>query len=115
MSCFYFINLLHCYVFKNTRILIKYVNLASIAAFVAINELKPDILLSAGTAGGFRRKGAQIGDPFISTFHKHHDRRIAIPGFQEYGIGSRAAFPCKNLIEVLFFQLFLELLMFLQI
>ena len=40
-----------------------------------------DLVINAGTAGGFSRKGAAIGDAFISTGIKHHDRRIAIPGF----------------------------------
>ena len=33
-----------------------------------------------GTAGGFKRKGAAIGDAFISTQIANHDRRIPIPG-----------------------------------
>eukprot|EP01038_Epipyxis_sp_PR26KG_P005867 gene5867-8091_t len=77
---------------------------ASISAFIAISELQPDLLLSTGTAGGFKRKGAEIGDPFVSTFHVHHDRRIPIPGFTEYGIGLRPAHPCKNLINTLGFK-----------
>ena len=33
-----------------------------------------------GTAGGFKRKGAAIGDAFISSQVANHDRRIPIPG-----------------------------------
>ena len=33
-----------------------------------------------GTAGGFKRKGAAIGDAFISSQIANHDRRIPIPG-----------------------------------
>ncbi len=44
-------------------------------------------LLNAGTCGGFQRKTAQIGDVFLTTAVAHHDRRIPIPQFEEYGIG----------------------------
>jgi len=41
-------------------------------------------LINAGTCGGFRRKGAAIGDVFLTTAVANHDRRIAIPGFTSY-------------------------------
>lgn len=44
-------------------------------------------------------KGACIGDPFIGTSFKNHDRRIAIPGFTEYGIGECKSHPCPNMIK----------------
>lgn len=74
---------------------------AALAAFAAINELKPQLVINAGTAGGFRSVGAAIGDAFISTHFKHHDRRIAIPGFDEYGRGNHEAHDCARLIEKL--------------
>lgn len=74
--------------------------LATLAAFVAINEFKPDLLLNAGTCGGFKRVGASIGDAFISTSFKNHDRRIQIPGFVEYGRGTINSLPTPNLIKV---------------
>jgi 5'-methylthioadenosine nucleosidase len=46
-----------------------------------------DLVLNAGTCGGFSRKGAQIGDVFLTTGVANHDRRIPIPGFDAYGIG----------------------------
>lgn len=73
---------------------------ASLATFLAINQIKPELVINAGTAGGFRRKGAAIGDAFISTVIKNHDRRIPIPGFTEYGIGSYESIDCSNLIKV---------------
>jgi len=72
---------------------------ASIATFVAVNDLRPDILISAGTAGGFKREGAVIGDCFIGSHFVHHDRRIPIPGFDAYGIGARDGILCPNLIK----------------
>jgi hypothetical protein len=73
---------------------------AAISATIAINELKPSIVISAGTSGGFKRAGAQIGDAFISTSCVHHDRRIPIPGFTEYGKGGHTSFPVPSLIQV---------------
>jgi hypothetical protein len=34
---------------------------------------------AAGTAGGFRSRGASIADVFVSTSMVNHDRRIPIP------------------------------------
>jgi 5'-methylthioadenosine nucleosidase len=77
---------------------------AAISAFVAINEFSPDLVINAGTAGGFKRCGGNIGDSYIGTHFKHHDRRIPIPGFIEYGVGNHKAFSCKNLIDALNFK-----------
>lgn len=60
------------------------------------------MLLSAGTAGGFKRIGAVIGDCFVGTTFVHHDRRFAIPGFDAYGVGQRHGPACLNLIKVCF-------------
>jgi hypothetical protein len=74
--------------------------IGALTAFYAIHETNPDIVINAGTAGGFKRVGASIGDAFITTSCSHHDRRIPIPGFTEYGKGDHASIPCKNLVEV---------------
>lgn len=61
---------------------------AALATYLALAKLQSvDILINAGTAGGFKRKGAAIGDVFLTTAAANHDRRIAIPGFTSYGIG----------------------------
>jgi nucleoside phosphorylase len=73
---------------------------ATLSTFLAINQLKPDLVISAGTAGGFRRKGASIGDVFVSTKVAFHDRRIPIPGFTEYGIGDYASLAVPQLVKV---------------
>mmetsp|Transcript_24058 Transcript_24058/g.34462 ORF Transcript_24058/g.34462 Transcript_24058/m.34462 type:complete len:250 (+) Transcript_24058:24-773(+) len=74
---------------------------ATVSAMAAIAELKPCLIINAGTAGGFKSKGATIGDAFISTKCANHDRRIPIPGFTEYGIGFQDSTPCPKLIEAL--------------
>ena len=63
---------------------------ASINAFVVINNYKPDLIINCGTAGGFSKKNAKIGDVFIADKKVcFHDRRIPIPGgYEEYGLGN---------------------------
>jgi 5'-methylthioadenosine nucleosidase len=74
---------------------------AALTTFLAINQLQPDLVINAGTCGGFKAKGSAICDAYISTHTKNHDRRIPIPGFDTYGIGSVASFPCPNLVASL--------------
>lgn len=73
---------------------------AALAAFYAIHETQPDLVINAGTAGGFKRVGAEIGDAFISTVCAHHDRRIVIPEFVPYGKGTHPSVATKNLVQV---------------
>nr|GMD11021.1 5'-methylthioadenosine/S-adenosylhomocysteine nucleosidase 2-like [Ipomoea batatas] len=54
-----------------------------------------------GTAGGFKAKGASIGDVFVASHAAFHDRRIPIPVFDLYGVGLRQAFPTPNLLKEL--------------
>ena len=58
-----------------------------------------DLVINAGTCGGFKRKGAEIGDVFLTEASANHDRRIPIPGFTEYGIGTIASTSILNLAE----------------
>lgn len=60
---------------------------AALTTYLAIQAFKPDLVISTGTAGGFRSCGAAIADVFVSTATVNHDRRIPIPGFDVYGIG----------------------------
>lgn len=61
---------------------------AAMATYLALSKaVDADILINAGTCGGFKRKGAAIGDVFLTTGVAHHDRRIPIPAFTPYGIG----------------------------
>lgn len=55
------------------------------------------LLINAGTCGGFKRKGAGIGDVFLTTAVANHDRRIPIPDFVPYGIGRIASTSVENL------------------
>ena len=77
---------------------------AAVATFLMITELKPSIVINAGTAGGFKSKGAAIGDAFVATMCRHHDRRITIPGWDDYARGHHEMRKVPNLIKALGFK-----------
>lgn len=74
---------------------------AALMAYLALQAFKPDVIISAGTAGGFSSRGAKIADVYVSTATVNHDRRIPIPGFDVYGIGHHDALPTPVLRETL--------------
>lgn len=74
---------------------------ASLATYLACQALNPDLIISTGTAGGFKARGAGIGDVFISTGKMHHDRRIPLPGFDKQGLGYVDSTPTPNLRQQL--------------
>lgn len=71
---------------------------ATLAAYLAIHHIHPDIIINTGTAGGFKDKGLEIGDVVLAHGKAwFHDRRIPIPKFDEYGLG---AFPLNNFTKI---------------
>jgi len=72
--------------------------LAAVSAYAAIERFNPDMVINAGTAGGFKRAGLEIGEAVISRDSlKFHDRRIPLAGFDAYGIGS---YPCADMAQM---------------
>lgn len=74
---------------------------ASLVTYASIQALKPDLIINAGTAGGFKARGASIGDVFLISDVAFHDRRIPIPVFDLYGVGQRQSFSTPNLLREL--------------
>ncbi|XP_022136315.1 5'-methylthioadenosine/S-adenosylhomocysteine nucleosidase 1 [Momordica charantia] len=74
---------------------------ASLVTYASIQALKPDLIINAGTAGGFKAKGASIGDVFLVSECAFHDRRIPIPVFDLYGVGLKQALSTPNLLKEL--------------
>lgn len=71
---------------------------AVLNTYAVIERFHPDIVISAGTAGGWRRSGGEIGDVYVSDRHVvHHDRRIDLAGFSEYGIGRHPVVSLRNM------------------
>jgi 5'-methylthioadenosine nucleosidase len=70
-------------------------NVGTIAAatitMMALQKEIPDVYINAGTAGGFQRNGAMIGDIYVVSSFTFHDRRIPIPGYDTYGIGHQSS------------------------
>ncbi|OGO91347.1 MAG: hypothetical protein A3F41_00475 [Coxiella sp. RIFCSPHIGHO2_12_FULL_44_14] len=65
---------------------------ATLAAHETIRILKPDTIISAGTAGGYANRGAAIGDIYIGAKKfSFHDRRIPIEKYEDY---CRGNYPC---------------------
>lgn len=75
---------------------------ATLMAYVAIEHLKPDLIVSAGTAGGFARQGANIGTVYLSNDRfVYHDRRVPLPGFDDSGIGHYPAMDVSKMASQL--------------
>ncbi|XP_004500745.1 5'-methylthioadenosine/S-adenosylhomocysteine nucleosidase [Cicer arietinum] len=74
---------------------------SALVTYAAIQALQPDLIINAGTAGGFKARGASVGDIFIVSDCAFHDRRIPIPVFDLYGVGLRKAFETPNLLKEL--------------
>lgn len=74
---------------------------ASLVAYASIQALQPDLIISAGTAGGFKEKGASIGDVYLASEVAFHDRRIPIPIIDLYGVGRRQALSTPNILKQL--------------
>lgn len=61
---------------------------ATLQAYAAITHLEPDLVINAGTAGGFANRGAQIGTVYLSAKAcVFHDRHVPIQGFAESAVG----------------------------
>lgn len=74
-------------------------NAATLTTYLAIDAFTPDVVISAGTAGGFASRGATIASIFVSTACVNHDRRIPLPGFAEFGPGKIDTHKCGTLAE----------------
>lgn len=73
---------------------------AALTTHVALNlpdQPRPDLVLSVGTAGGWRRTGAAVGDTYLAwPRFVCHDRRIALPEFDAFGEGNLAAADLRS-------------------
>ncbi len=60
------------------------------------------------------RDSLLVGDVYLATAFKNHDRRIPIPGFDVYGVGATDAAACPNMRAALGFKAGLPLYHILQ-
>ena len=62
---------------------------ATLSTYLGVKTFTPDLVISAGTAGGFKTQ-ARIGDVYVSADSvRYFDRRVSItdPDYQDYAIG----------------------------
>ncbi|MEO0476416.1 MAG: 5'-methylthioadenosine nucleosidase [Planctomycetota bacterium] len=61
---------------------------AAVATQIVLDKLKPDLLINAGTCGGFIKRGGAIGKVYLTggPFY-FHDRRIPLVPFEKYADG----------------------------
>ena len=77
-------------------------NAATLTAYLLCRRFKPDLLVNAGTCGGFHQRGAQVGDVYLGCgAYLFHDRQIPLAQFEGYGVGRIPALPAGTLCEVL--------------
>lgn len=75
---------------------------AALTTWATALHTAPELIVSIGAAGGWASRGAEIGDLFISDGPVvYHDRRIAMPRFDDYGIGFYPSLPARRLASVL--------------
>ena len=73
---------------------------ATLMAYEAVCKLKPDLMVSAGTAGGFASRGAKIGTVYLSEDQFiYHDRHVPIAGFDQSAIGKYPALKIGQLAK----------------
>merc|ERR1740123_355503 len=102
--------------FENEKVQVRFVcpkrdpthNVSSVGTMPAtlttqkyISEFSPNIVLNAGTAGGFVSRGGEIGKVYACTKSLFHDRRIPLPGFTAYGVDEREAPLSAKVAEML--------------
>jgi len=75
---------------------------ATMTTMQVIEHHEPDVIISAGTAGGWEHHGTAIGQVYLSddTF-LFHDRRVGITGWEAFGPGSYPGANTRPLAEAL--------------
>ena len=75
---------------------------SAITTHMGIEKFSPNLIINAGTAGGFKSDKAKIGDVYLGYPHVcFHDRRINLPKYKEYGIGFYPCYPCEKIAREL--------------
>lgn len=81
---------------------------ATFAATLAIEKIKPDLILNVGTCGGYKKRGAKIADVYVTHTIKFHDRRVppvgALLGISHYVRGIFPVFYAESLAKSLGFK-----------
>ena len=71
--------------------------MSSLSTYAVCQHIKPNIVISAGTAGGFSERGGNVGDTYLASEFRCHDSRIPLEGFDKYGECALSAARTENL------------------
>ncbi len=75
---------------------------ATASAMLGCEAFKPDLVVSAGTCGGFAKRGGEIGKVYLAEDRVwYHDRRVPIPGFDAMARGGYMVANLDNVAETL--------------
>lgn len=75
---------------------------AAVGLQAALSVYDADLVINAGTAGGFAQRGAAIADVYLGTGTVcYHDHRIDLPKFDAYGVGDYACVNTDKLAQKL--------------
>lgn len=72
---------------------------ASVTTMAAIEHLHPDIVISSGTCGAWKRYGAKTGQVYLGNGAMFHDRRV--PGDNKWGTQGLGNYPVWQGTEAL--------------
>ncbi len=72
---------------------------ATMTTMAAIEKLRPDIVISSGTCGGWQRHGTRLGAVYIANAVMFHDRRV--PGDNEWHTQGLGNYPVWSGSEAL--------------
>lgn len=75
---------------------------ATLMTYLAIEKYNPDLVVNVGTAGGIAEQGCEIGDVYLSSgSYSFHDRRIPLPGYEQYGLGQYPSYDTSAIAKEL--------------
>ncbi len=61
---------------------------AALTSWLLLEHVQPDLLVNAGTCGGFEARGGAIGDVIVArSAVLYHDHRVPLEGFAQHGEG----------------------------
>ena len=79
---------------------------ATASAMLGCEAFSPDLVVSAGTCGGFAQRGGEIGKVYLAHDRVwYHDRRVPLPGFDRLSRGGYPCAPLESLAKALGFSL----------
>lgn len=74
---------------------------ATLSAHFACTHGRADLVVNAGTAGGWRARGGAIGRVHVTGGpFRYHDRRVELPGFDRYARGEETLADPAPLADV---------------